>query len=1165
MAQPDLWARIMEALRSGDVDAGEFETAAFVFLKASFPTLSPVSGGTDFGRDADAVEGGHVVRLLATTASDPRGNLRTGLRRMCDEGLPFENIVLATSQPISATRRRQLEKIAEDEFGARLQMVYDQTWLAGELYRDAMWRERLIGVTGEPPALTPVPLSLFESQLPSVDIVGRNDAVDRVRGAEGDLIVLGASGMGKTRLVAEVDNVLFVEMHNETARIADDIRRLESSRVIVDDAHDHLETLDLLRRIRASGPPPFRIIATTWPETVEAVRDHLPGADKCSLEPLERSESAQVLEALGITNQLLIGDILDQAEGRPGWTLLLGDLARQGGVERVVTGAALIEQVGRFTRRLTQGPVALDLLARIAALGHVADEDVSTLSDDTGLPIQQVSDHLRRLARHGLVEWSAGRWTVRPARLRAALVAHHFFSEPPAASIDALITRWSEKTLAIVSSVLSAAHVGSIEAHQAADALVREIENDADLLGDEAGDLLYSYALTSRHAAMWIVEYLDEKSPNGPPSPPADAEDLLHRLDVYRQRDRWGRAAAAAEAAAQKFALPEAFDRLARMALQDEGRTNHSDHPWRRLLDLPTKVGPYWGTKRELRREALQCAVRLLGARDAGTEELAAELASAAMSAQGRGSWLDPVDRRKFTWVDRLEDAEQLKWIADSLWPVWRDVIDDLGDASVGKVLELARTWQRLTAGGDDRLQATEEAKNEARRHILNILRDIRNRCRQSPGLATEWNARFNALPSTDGLERIQVDEGFAALVPDLDLSWRERETERRERIRQVADQLEAVAAPEVAERIDGWVASAEAGGQHIGMAVAQLLEQLGKRDGPTPLLLEVLATQQLRRHAYALAAAALEMEPDRWREWVPGGLDDLQLRGMVASAVLEGSAPDDAVAYTLDALEATDAWMLEGVLIRRETADAVVEALLTHNDPLIRSATALEFRVGDMRHGLDVSDGWYDRWRDAFLETPSDLSGHSAWRFEEVAKGLAASDPDLLTVWFIAALGDTPTGLGPDAIELVGELPREHRRNILAAAAGHTAQRWLVCSAIGRDAESVPELLDEDVIDIDDAMLCIERDRRGPWFETVAPELVRRGASPREVAGHLMFGTGWGEQSDLYTMLAEYLGGLVDSGVPELAEVAREGQVDFRQAAAEAAMKERENRIRGR
>ena len=191
MAQPDLWARIIDALRREGVDADEFETAAVLFLRDSFPTLSPVSGGTDFGRDADAIDGDDVVRLLATTAEDPRDNLRNGLGRMREEGLPYSDVVLATSQPVSATRRRQLERIAEEEFGARVVMVYDQTWLAGELYRDATWRERLLGVTGEPPALTPVPLSLSESHLPAVELVGRDDVLARVRGGDGDLIRLG--------------------------------------------------------------------------------------------------------------------------------------------------------------------------------------------------------------------------------------------------------------------------------------------------------------------------------------------------------------------------------------------------------------------------------------------------------------------------------------------------------------------------------------------------------------------------------------------------------------------------------------------------------------------------------------------------------------------------------------------------------------------------------------------------------------------------------------------------------------------------------------------------------------------------------------------------------------------------------------------------------------
>ena len=1155
----------MDSLRTEGVGANEFETAAFVFLKASFPTLSPVSGGTDLGRDADALDGDDVVRLLATTARDARDNLRNGLRRMHEEGLPVGDVVLATSQPVSATRRRQLEAIAE-ELGARLVMVYDQTWLAGELYRHADWRERLIGVTGEPPALTPMPLSLSDSHLPAVDLVGRDDALARLPGGDRDLIVAGASGMGKTRLLAEIDDSLFVELHGESARIGDDIRRLQPSAVVVDDAHDHPETLDLLRRIRQAGPPQFRIIASTWPDTVEAVRDHLPDADELALTPLERPENARILEDLGITNRLLVGDILDQSEGRPGWTLVLGDLARQEGVQRVLTGDALIEEVGKLSRRFARGPVAVDLLARIATLGYVTDEELSKLADEVGLPLAEASEQLKRLARHGLAEWTQRRWTVRPPRLGAALVAHHFFSEPPAASVDVLIAAWPEKILAVAHSIVSAALVGSIAAHRAAQTLLHQLADQGDLLGEESDELLYSYALTSPHAGSWVIKYLADRFPEGPPSPPLGRnEDLLARLDICRERARWGRAAAAADAAAQKFALPEAFDLLARMALQDGGPTNHSDHPRRRLVELPTRIGPYWGTDRDLRREALQSAVRVAQADGRDADELAAELASAAMSPQGRGSWLDPVDRYKFTWVDRLEDAEQLEWIAEFLWPVWSEVVDDLCDIAVSRFLEVVRAWQRLAANTDGRLEPTKEAMEVARRHSTEMLRGIRDRCQRSPGVATAWNDRLKDLLEADELEPIEVDEGFSALVPDLELSWREREDERRQRIAQLADDLNGLAPHEIADRLSRWSASAEAAGQHVGLSLARLLDELGKRGAPTELLLEVLTKEELQQHAYALASTALETEPDGWQEWVPAGLDDPGTRGLVTSVVLSiPSAPDDAIAHTLNTLDGSDAWLVDQILIRRGSTDTVVEALLTHTDPTIRSATALEFRLSDMRHGLDLPDDWYERWRDAFLEIPAGLSAHDAWRFEQFTKTLADVDPDLLTEWFLRSLDDAAPQLSHDAIELVHHLPHEHRRRVLTAAVDHPARRFLVCAAIGQDPDSVSALLDANVLDVDDVMLCIERDHRGAWFETVAPQLVRRGADPRDVATHLRFGTGWGHESQLYTTLAEYLAGLVESETPELAEVGRVGEAAFREAATKAAEEEREERIRG-
>lgn len=1173
MSQPDLLARIREALRTAGVDGHEFERAASTFLRDPFPSLSPVSGGTDFGRDGDALEAGSVVRLLATTAGDARQNLREGLRRMKAEGVPFYEVVMATSQVVSATRRRQLEGIAE-EYGAHLLMVYDAEWLVGELYRDEVWRERLLGVTGQPPALVPVSFTLTDTQLPTVELAGRESELQVIRSSITDVVVAGASGMGKTRLVAELESAALVTSHSSEARISDDIRRLDPKFVVVDDAHDHLETLRLLRHIRRSELSDFCVIATTWPEHSDLVSDHLPGSQELRLPPLERPEGAQILDSLRIAHKALIGDILNQAEGRPGWILLLGDLARQEGIKQVVSGQAVIDQVGRFTRRFAQGEEALDLLARMAALGQVQDPELPEVGAHIGLPEPQVSGHLRRLARHGLTEWRNGAWKVRPPRLRAALVANYFFSRPPSASIEALLEAWPYKRVRIVSAVVDAALVGSEEAQVKAMRLLDELGAAHDLLGDEVGDLLERYCLSGPRAAELGVELVKNSLPPSGPPIPDPSSSWTERLEGGERRARWARAAAAANAAARKFGIPSSFDLLAEMALCDHGPTNHSDHPRSRLLSLPTDVSPEGGTSRRLRQEALGSAIRLLD--EEPSEEvlvLAAQIASAAMSPQGRGTWSDPVDIYKLTIVESLEGRETLEWMGEILWPSWQPYITDLSDEAIGELLDLVRSWLRVArpAGSDGQPQPGDERREVAVRQLKTMMGALRHRCCDTPGPAIAWNELLGELPDQNDLSPIDVNARFEALLIRFYTDSSPGECGWEEAITELAADFQGRNSSQVALELEHLLRSSQAVGNHVGTGVSRVLEEMGRHGNASGLLVCVVQQPQLWHYAGGLARLALVNEGERWSEWVPTVLADPHRRGLAVGTILEtldSSTP--AAEYAVQDLGAGDAWQIEYALMRRGAPDPLVEALLTHSCPVIRAATCLEFRRGSgMRHGLELPEEWKDRWRSAFLDVRLEvLDSHNEWRFREIAKQLVEQDPELLTEWFLRTIAE-PTedpleGLTFDVVSIIGELPRDRRREILYAAQRHPMRRWIVCASCSVDPEFAAVLIDEHVVQVEDIAVCIDRDTRGMWFETVAPHLVARGVGPLEVAWHLQMGTGMGNRSELCTELADYLAGLRTSGDGNLRSIAECGEDYFRRAASEAAAREREDRIRG-
>lgn len=114
--------RIRQAM-DGELDPGKFERTACALLQPQYPGLSPIEGGTDLGRDADAYElppgtSQQMGRLLATVG-DPVKNVTTGLKRLQEEGLEVDFLVIACARPVSAKTRQRLDRLcASAELGA---------------------------------------------------------------------------------------------------------------------------------------------------------------------------------------------------------------------------------------------------------------------------------------------------------------------------------------------------------------------------------------------------------------------------------------------------------------------------------------------------------------------------------------------------------------------------------------------------------------------------------------------------------------------------------------------------------------------------------------------------------------------------------------------------------------------------------------------------------------------------------------------------------------------------------------------------------------------------------------------------------------------------------------------------------------------------------------
>lgn len=536
MVRDPLYASIEKGLGQR-LDPDLFERCAVELLREVYPGIVPITGGDDGGMDGSISIGtGSPLPLIATTAESVSGNLKRNLDSYRRTGGLAREAVLATSRALTSRKRRNLEKRAR-ELGFVLRNIHDRNDLVGRLYRNSMWRKQLLGLTGDPPALSALPGKAgFRLTL---DLVGRGREMDWLRRASGDVVVVGQPGVGKTALLealAREGGGLFpilgwtggatVVTPGDMRRIADAYRAQRPPRIFIDDAHLTDSIIPWMTRMRDEIGAEFAIVATTWPSREEGIRRevHCPSQRVLRVGGLDRESASKIVRQVhaGFSDDL-VGEILSQSVDnvpvgdpltpeyhtgghvRPGLAVTLARYARLGDLGDLVKGKLLLSEVRKDIRLAGS---QLDHLAAFALAG-CAGMRLAMAAQALDTAETNVLESLRQVSGTGVLrEVRGGAAAIHPRHLRHALVKRTFFSGASSLTLQPAIDR-VEDTAACAETLIdvlamegsSLGHETRMELH----ALIR-----AQLEKQESpyvGSTLWSsYAGTGAEAASWILE-----------------------------------------------------------------------------------------------------------------------------------------------------------------------------------------------------------------------------------------------------------------------------------------------------------------------------------------------------------------------------------------------------------------------------------------------------------------------------------------------------------------------------------------------------------------------------------------------------------------------------------------------------------------------------------
>ena len=945
----------------GYLDPDVFEACAVELVRRDGWSVVPVRGGKDDGFDGAVADGvGEPFPLVVTTSKDLVRNLKQSLKAAQRGGWNAKRAIFATSRGISGATRRKLYNAAQ-EVGIPLVQTYDRDWFANRLYENPSWCSRLLELTGRPRALSVFP----RTQRPVLGdaVLGRERDMQWLLSRHGDCLLIGGPASGKTfllRSLALQGDALFL-VDGDREGIANDLRELQPSAVIVDDAHVQTVLIETLAQVRQEvGAPQVRIIATSWPDQARAVCNVLQIAKKdvCELDLLDADTIVEVIKSVGVQGpDQLLAIIRQQAAGRPGLAATLARLCAAGDVKQVVNGEALLDQLVPGLDRL-MGADVKRLLAPFA-LGGDSGVTQDRVAQYLGASTFDISSKIAGLAAAGIVREMPRRAmnepaaiSVEPIPMRWALVRDIFFGGPGSLDYRPLLEGVSSR-YDMVKTLIGARSHG---------ALIPGLLSHVEDIG--SASLWSEYALIGPLETQYVIDnhpelILDIAQPALMRMPETVIPKLLD--NVRREHYEFG------------FQYRGAIKELERWAVH---------------------ISPTVEVEEVLSRRSTLVRATERWWRDTQEHVIAIHMMCIALKPGLDYSSLDPGAGMTLRVVRGTYPAPMLERLTE-LWPTVMSVLSRAEVVPCHDLFDLVRTWLYE----DQDCPSPEETRAVMLAFGERMLRDIADSTRKHPGVQHLLRNQFSRhYPDLD----LILDPDFEAIYP-MPLSYSVKEHIKaadRLAVRLSEQTIEDVA--ELLGRVhaEARFASFNVSGSVLSTACKRLADGV-----PDPLAAaEIFIDRGLPGDVvqpFLLKAAADDCPG--WAGLVFRCLNEHPYEQPAVSTIITHPNPPSNLLSAAILKSGNMVETVEELCCAGQVNDAVLQELFRSDDTLVASAAAIGHWFAQARGRMGEPHG--ELWRHTILRATFGQSGRTQLSHYWLGE-ILSNDGVLATDWLLAGLG---------------------------------------------------------------------------------------------------------------------------------------------------------------